>query len=131
VCDNTECARLLFPKIEPAVIMLVEAEGPPRRCLLARHKGSAVGGYSTLAGCVEVGESLDDAVPGNGRGRGVRVRSATYVASQAWPFQGRHHDRLPGRRGRRHRHGRRRGTGRGALDSFLLRSWLDEQVPSG
>ena len=56
------CDRLLFPRIEPAVIMLVEAPGSPRRCLLARHRGAGPNAYSTLAGFVEIGESLEDAV---------------------------------------------------------------------
>ena len=54
-CRNEACARLHFPRVEPAVIMLVENQG---KCLLARHKGSAAGSYSTLAGFVSVCESL-------------------------------------------------------------------------
>jgi NADH pyrophosphatase NudC (nudix superfamily) len=50
---------MLFPRIEPAVIVLVEHDD---RCLLARHHGAPEGAYSTLAGFVEVGESLEDAV---------------------------------------------------------------------
>jgi NAD+ diphosphatase len=49
-CRNEACARLHFPRVEPAVIMLVEDQGTPSRCLLARHQGSAAGSYSTLAG---------------------------------------------------------------------------------
>jgi NAD+ diphosphatase len=86
-CGNSACARLHFPRIEPAVIMLVETGRKPKRCLLARHRGSAVGGYSTLAGFVEVGESLEDAVRREvAEEAGVTVGSVTYVASQAWPF---------------------------------------------
>ncbi len=87
VCENGNCARWHFPRIEPAVIMLVESPGPPDRCLLARHKGSAAGGYSTLAGFVEIGESLEDAVRREvAEEAGVPVETVTYVASQAWPF---------------------------------------------
>ncbi|WP_144118389.1 NAD(+) diphosphatase [Catellatospora sichuanensis] len=87
VCADAGCGRLLFPRIEPAVIMLVESADTPRRCLLARHRGSAVGGYSTLAGFVEIGESLEDAVRREvAEEAGVPVGSVTYVASQAWPF---------------------------------------------
>jgi NAD+ diphosphatase len=87
VCTGDGCGRLLFPRIEPAVIMLVESADVPRRCLLARHKGSAVGGYATLAGFVEVGESLEDAVRREvAEEAGVPVGAVTYVASQAWPF---------------------------------------------
>ena len=81
------CERLLFPRIEPAVIMLVEAPGTPGRCLLARHRGAAPNAYSTLAGFVEIGESLEDAVRRElVEEAGVRVSSVSYQASQAWPF---------------------------------------------
>jgi NAD+ diphosphatase len=67
--------------------MLVEAPGPPRRCLLARHRGSAPDGYSTLAGFVEIGESLEDAVRREvAEETGVPIGPVSYVASQAWPF---------------------------------------------
>jgi NAD+ diphosphatase len=80
------CAKLWFPRIEPAVIMLVES--PDRRsCLLGRHRGAAADAYSTLAGFVEIGESLEDAVARElGEEAGVRVSSVSYQASQAWPF---------------------------------------------
>lgn len=82
-----DCGKLLFPRIEPAVIMLVEAPGPERRCLLARHRGAAEGAYSTLAGFVEIGESLEDAVRRElVEEAGVRVSAVRYQASQAWPF---------------------------------------------
>lgn len=82
-----DCGKLLFPRIEPAVIMLVEAPGPERRCLLARHRGAAEGAFSTLAGFVEIGESLEDAVRRElMEEAGVRVSSVRYLASQAWPF---------------------------------------------
>ena len=83
-CQNEACARLHFPRVEPAVIMLVENRG---RCLLARHKGSAAGSYSTLAGFVGVCESLEDAVRREvAEETGVPVGSVTYMASQGWPF---------------------------------------------
>jgi NAD+ diphosphatase len=86
-CTGPDCDRLLFPRIEPAVIALVESPGPPRRCLLARHTGSATGAYATLAGFVEIGESLEDAVRREvAEETGVRVGEVTYQASQAWPF---------------------------------------------
>ena len=86
-CQNEACARLHFPRVEPAVIMLVENQGPPRKCLLARHKGSAAGSYSTLAGFVDVSESLEDAVRREvAEETGVPVGTVTYMASQGWPF---------------------------------------------
>jgi NAD+ diphosphatase len=82
----TGCGRLLFPRIAPAVIMLVEAPGG-EKCLLARHRGAAVGSYSTLAGFVEIGESLEDAVRRElAEEAGVRVADVAYQGSQAWPF---------------------------------------------
>ncbi len=86
-CQNPQCARLHFPKVEPAVIMLVESSRPPRRCLLARHRGSAPDGFSTLAGFVDVSESLEDAVRREvAEETGVVVETVTYLASQGWPF---------------------------------------------
>jgi NAD+ diphosphatase len=80
----TGCAKLHFPRIEPAVIMLVE-DVARSRCLLARHRGAR--GYSTLAGFLEIGESLEDAVRREvAEEAGVRVGAVTYQASQAWPF---------------------------------------------
>ena len=87
VCGNESCAQLHFPRIAPAVITLVESAGPPQRCLLARHNGSAPDGYALLAGFVEIGESLEDAVRREvAEETGVRVETVEYVASQAWPF---------------------------------------------
>jgi len=87
VCGNEACARLHFPRIAPAVITLVESAGPPRRCLMARHAGSAPDSYALLAGFVEIGESLEDAVRREvAEEAGVSLATVTYVASQAWPF---------------------------------------------
>jgi NAD+ diphosphatase len=86
-CANPECAALLFPRIEPAIITLVETAARPGRCLLARHRGSAAGGYSLLAGFLELGESLEDAVRREiFEEAGVRLRDVGYVGSQPWPF---------------------------------------------
>ncbi|MCF0093302.1 NAD(+) diphosphatase [Micromonospora sp. MH99] len=86
-CSGAECGRLLFPRIEPAIIVLVEAPGSPERCLLARHAGAAQDSYSTLAGFVEIGESLEDAVRREmAEEAGITVTDVTYQGSQAWPF---------------------------------------------
>jgi NAD+ diphosphatase len=82
-----DCRRLWFPRIEPAVIMLVESAAEPRRCLLARHRASVLGDYSTLAGFVETGESLEDAVRREvAEEVGLRIGAVSYAGSQPWPF---------------------------------------------
>jgi NADH pyrophosphatase NudC (nudix superfamily)/SAM-dependent methyltransferase len=87
VCTDEACSRLLFPRIEPAVITLVESGAPASRCLLARHRASTTGGYSLLAGFVEIGESLEDAVCREVREEaGLAVRDVSYFGSQPWPF---------------------------------------------
>ncbi|HEX5997477.1 MAG TPA: NAD(+) diphosphatase [Jiangellales bacterium] len=81
------CSKLLFPRLEPAVIVLVELPGNPNRCLLGRHRGSGPDRFSTLAGFVEIGESLEDAVRREVfEEAGVRVDTVVYQGSQAWPF---------------------------------------------
>lgn len=78
------CGKLLFPRIEPAVIVLVTWQDT---CLLARHHGAGPDAYSTLAGFVEVGENLETAVHREVREEaGVTLGSVAYQASQAWPF---------------------------------------------
>ena len=86
-CTNGECGALIFPRVEPAVITLVETSTRPRRCLLARHRASAAGRYSLLAGFLELGESLEDAVRREiFEEAGVTLRDVSYFGSQPWPF---------------------------------------------
>ncbi|WP_370077926.1 NAD(+) diphosphatase [Streptacidiphilus sp. MAP12-16] len=83
----TSCAREHYPRTDPAVIMLV-TDGEDR-ALLGRQALWPEGRYSTLAGFVEPGESLEQAVAREvAEEAGVRVDlpSVTYVASQPWPF---------------------------------------------
>jgi len=59
----------------------------PERCLLGRHTRLPRGAYSLLAGFVEPGESLEDAVAREvWEEAGIRVRDVRYQASQPWPF---------------------------------------------
>jgi NAD+ diphosphatase len=85
-----DCGRLHFPRIEPAVIVLVTSPpraGEPDRCLLARHSASVTGGWATLAGFVEIGESLEEAVRRElAEEANVRVGEVRYFGSQPWPF---------------------------------------------
>ncbi len=88
-CSNEKCRRRHFPRTDPAVIMLVTREGGGAggACLLARQPQWPAGTYSTLAGFVEVGESLEEAVAREVlEEAGVEVEEVRYRASQPWPF---------------------------------------------
>jgi NAD+ diphosphatase len=81
-CPN--CGATYFPRINPAVIMLVERAG---RMLLARNKLFRGPFYSCLAGFVEPGESLEEAVAREVLEEvGIEIEGITYSASQPWPF---------------------------------------------
>ncbi|MHA6722025.1 NAD(+) diphosphatase [Sphingomonas sp. RS2018] len=80
------CGTEHFPRTDPVVIMLAEYEG---RALVGRGRGFPPGRYSALAGFVEPGESVEEAVAREVcEETGVRVRDVRYVASQPWPFPG-------------------------------------------
>jgi NAD+ diphosphatase len=91
-CCDPDCAAESFPRTDPVVIMLVTrpvTTERPARVLLGRHGRLPRGAYSLLAGFVEPGESLEDAVAREvWEETGVRVRDVTYQASQPWPFPG-------------------------------------------
>ncbi len=83
-CTNPDCRSPHFPRTDPAVIMLVH-DG--ERCLLGRQKVWPEGMYSTLAGFVEPGETLEEAVAREvWEESGIRVRDVRYHSSQPWPF---------------------------------------------
>lgn len=78
------CSAEHFPRVDPVVIMLAEYDG---RVLLGRQGGFPPGFFSALAGFVEPGESLEEAVARElFEEAGIRVSGVTYVASQPWPF---------------------------------------------
>ncbi|HVG23820.1 MAG TPA: NAD(+) diphosphatase [Thermoanaerobaculia bacterium] len=82
VCTN--CNAEFYPRTDPAVMMLVTHRG---RLLLAQHKGRPHGMWSTLAGFVEPGESLEDAAKRElMEETGLTAVSATYFGSQSWPL---------------------------------------------
>ncbi|HEV7371128.1 MAG TPA: NAD(+) diphosphatase [Arenibaculum sp.] len=86
-CGEERCAASHFPRTDPAVIMLVHDGGD--RALLGRHGRFPPGMYSTLAGFVEPGESLEEAVAREvGEEVGVAVADVRYHSSQPWPFPG-------------------------------------------
>ncbi len=89
-CTSNLCGRESYPRTDPAVIMLVVDDGvggKGPRCLLGRHVRWNFAMYSTLAGFVEPGESLEEAVAREVlEEAGLHVNDVTYMASQPWPF---------------------------------------------
>jgi NAD+ diphosphatase len=82
--DCGACGADHFPRVDPVVIMLVEREG---QLLLGRQARFPPRSYSALAGFIESGESIEDAVRREVfEEAGVRVGEVRYLASQAWPF---------------------------------------------
>ncbi len=83
-CVNADCGTEIFPRTDPAVIVLVH-DG--KRCLLGRQASWPENRYSTVAGFVEPGESLEDAVRREVfEETNIRVGSVHYHSSQPWPF---------------------------------------------
>jgi NAD+ diphosphatase len=84
VCTNPACRHEHFPRIDPAIIVLV-SDG--ERALLGRQATWPVGRFSTIAGFVEPGESLEDAVAREVlEETGIGVDGIEYHSSQPWPF---------------------------------------------
>ncbi len=90
LCPTESCQLSHFPRLDPAVIMLVTHTDPVtgrQKCLLGRSPQFPEGVQSTLAGFVEPGESLEDAVRREVfEEAGVKVGQVHYKASQPWPF---------------------------------------------
>jgi NAD+ diphosphatase len=83
-CTNESCGHVHFPRTDPAVIMLVTSGD---KALLGRQRAWAPGMHSTLAGFVEPGESLEEAVAREVMEEvGVPVTDVEYHSSQPWPF---------------------------------------------
>jgi NAD+ diphosphatase len=84
ICTNPACRHEQFPRTDPAIIVLV-SDG--ERALLGRQASWPVGRYSTIAGFVEPGESLEDAVAREVfEETGITVDQIEYHSSQPWPF---------------------------------------------
>jgi NAD+ diphosphatase len=80
------CGTEHFPRTDPVVIMIAEHEG---RALLGRNAGWPEGRYSALAGFLEPGESIEEAVRREIlEETGVPTGAVRYIASQPWPFGG-------------------------------------------
>jgi NAD+ diphosphatase len=84
-CSNEACGASHFPRTDPAVIMLVHDGGD--RLVLGRQRQWPPGMHSVLAGFVEPGESLEDAVRREvAEEVGIAVADVRYHSSQPWPF---------------------------------------------
>jgi NAD+ diphosphatase len=80
----TRCGYAAYPRISPAMMVVVKKGNA---ILLARHAGSPNGRFSALAGFLEAGESVEDAVHREVYEEvGLRVRDLRYFGSQSWPF---------------------------------------------
>ncbi len=78
------CAARSYPQVSPSMIVLVERDN---RCLLARRPRAPLNRYSCLAGYLEPGESIEDAVRREVlEESGVIVGGVRYHSSQPWPF---------------------------------------------
>jgi NAD+ diphosphatase len=79
-----QCGLLHFPRLAPAIIVLVERGN---ELLLARSRHFMPGMYSVLAGFVEPGESLEEAVVREVKEEvGIEIKDIKYFGSQPWPF---------------------------------------------
>ena len=82
--ECSKCELICYPRISPAVIMAVRRD---HEILLARSAHHRKGMYTTLAGFVEPGETLEDAVIREVKEEvNIKVRDISYFASQPWPF---------------------------------------------
>ena len=79
-----QCGHQAYPRISPAMMVLIQRGDS---ILLARHLNSPTGFFTALAGFVEAGESLEEAIHREVLEEvGLRVRDITYFGSQPWPF---------------------------------------------
>ena len=82
----SRCGHGSYPRLSPAIIALVERDG---RALLARNARFPLPFFSTLAGFVEIGETLEEAVAREVHEEaGIRIGEIRYFGSQPWPFTG-------------------------------------------
>jgi NAD+ diphosphatase len=83
-CTNVECGLVHFPRVDPAIIVLV-TDGD--RCLLGRQSSWPQGRFSNIAGFVEPGESMETAVAREvWEETGIEIKGLQYQSSQPWPF---------------------------------------------
>jgi NAD+ diphosphatase len=82
--DCASCGTQHFPRTDPVVIMMITRQD---HCLLGRQSRFVPGSYSCLAGFLEPGETIEDAVRREVfEEAGIRVGAVSYALSQPWPF---------------------------------------------
>jgi len=82
--ECSACGSLVYPRLSPAIIVLVHREG---KILLARHAQRSTGVWACIAGYLEHGESLEECVFREVREEtGLTVTNIRYTGSQSWPF---------------------------------------------
>lgn len=80
----TQCGLSLYPRISPSMIVLIKKND---QLLMARSPHFTPGAYGLIAGFVEVGESIEDAVHREVKEEvGIEIKNLVYYGSQAWPF---------------------------------------------
>lgn len=83
-CTSSKCGKIIFPSVDPAIIVLVSHRN---KALLGRQASWPQHQYSTVAGFVEPGESLEDAVKREVfEETNIKVGKVRYHSSQPWPF---------------------------------------------
>ncbi len=81
-CHN--CNQMFYPRLSPSIIVLVTRG---EELLLAKNANARANFYSTLAGFVEPGESLEETVHREVLEEvGIKVKNLKYFSSQSWPF---------------------------------------------
>lgn len=79
-----DCGQMHYPRIAPAIIVAINNNG---KLLMAKHSYHNKIGYSILAGFVEPGESIEDAVHREVQEEvSIKIKNLKYVKSQTWPF---------------------------------------------
>lgn len=80
------CKKMFFPRIDPCVIVLISKED---KTLLVRHKNRNQNIYTCIAGFIEAGESIENAVHREVKEEvGIEIKNLQYRGSQSWPFPG-------------------------------------------
>ncbi len=89
-CSNPDCGCEHYPRIDPAVIFsIINNTGPESKILLARKPVWDEHRHSVVAGFIEPGETLEDAVKREAyEETGLKVNNVRYFDSQPWPFPG-------------------------------------------